>query len=41
MNVQLKCELLKYEIQKLTIDYIKRKQKKKTALTFRVWIQKA
>ena len=41
MNVQLKWELLKYEIHKLTIDYIKHKQKKKTALTFRVWIQKA
>ena len=28
MNVQLKWELLKYEIHELTIDYIKRKQKK-------------
>ena len=29
MNAQLKCELLKYEIRKFTVDYTKRKAKEK------------
>ena len=29
MNAQLKCELLKYEICKFTIDYTKRKAKER------------